>query len=383
MNREIDVMVAGQICVDMIPEFLTGGSIEDIFSPGKLINMGPMVTTTGGGVPNTGGALVRFGLQTILAAKVGNDSLGHTLLEALKIKGCSTEYIKVSEEDSTSYTIIINIPGVDRIPLNYPGANDTFGKEDIPQNLFPKTRIFHYAYPPLMKRIFSDQGKELAQVYKTAKEQGVTTSLDMARPDPDSLSGKVDWIVYLENVLPHVDLFLPSIDELIYMIDRPNFDSFEKKISKGIPMGNLKMEKLKEYSNRLLNMGAAIVVIKLGNCGLYIQVTSDSRKLSENVFGAAYFKGLESWIGKQVYQPCFDVKVVGAIGAGDCTIAGFLTALIKEQTLENAAESAVGAGSCNVEKADALSGIPDWETLQNRLNSSWSLTSVICPSDSL
>jgi sugar/nucleoside kinase (ribokinase family) len=74
------------------------------------------------------------------------------------------------------------------------------------------------------------------------------------------------------------------------------------------------------------------------------------------------------------YQPCFEVEAVGAIGAGDCTIAGFLTGLLKGQTLEEVAATAVGTGACNVEQADALSGIPDWLSLQKRLNSSWKLS---------
>jgi sugar/nucleoside kinase (ribokinase family) len=227
-----------------------------------------------------------------------------------------------------------------------------------------------------MKNIFSDGGKELARIFKKAKEQGVTTSLDMARPDPDSPSGQVNWMEYLKNVLPYVNIFHPSIDELIYMIDRPHFDSFEKKNNEGIPLGGVGLKKLKEYSDLLMHMGPAVVAIKLGNCGLYIQVTSDSSKLAKASFGEAFYEGMENWKGQHFYQPCFAVDVVGAIGAGDCTIAGFLAGLLKGQTLKEATATAVGTGACNVEKADALSGIPDWETLQNRLKSSWPLSDV-------
>ncbi|MDY0289028.1 MAG: carbohydrate kinase family protein [Sphaerochaeta sp.] len=376
MSRPHDVMVGGHICIDMIPGFLTGGSLDGVLSPGKLINMGPMVSATGGVVPNTGGVLERFGLKTVLVGRVGRDTLGAVVLEALQERGSNTDHIRVSDQDATSYTIVLNIPGTDRIPLHCPGANDSFGEADIPPELFSEVRLFHFGYPPLMRNIFSGGGKELSRIFKKAKVQGVTTSLDMARPDPDSPSGQVDWREYLENVLPYVDIFHPSIDELIYMIDRPNFTSFEEKNNGGTPLGGVSIQKLKEYADLLLAMGPAVVAIKLGNCGLYVQVAPDHSKLSRESFGEAYFEGLENWRGKQVYQPCYDVDVVGAIGAGDCTIAGFLTGLLKGQTLQEAASTAVGAGSCNVEKADALSGIPDWETLQKRLNSSWKLSEV-------
>ena len=177
MNRINDVIVAGHICIDMIPCFLTEGALEEVLSPGQLVNVGPMVSATGGAVPNTGGVLDRFGLQTIPVAKIGKDTLGSTVLDIMKQRGINTDYIKVSDKDATSYTVVINIPGIDRIPLHCPGANDSFGEDDIPFDLFSHTRLFHFGYPPLMKNIFSGGGKELARIFNRAKNGGVTTSL--------------------------------------------------------------------------------------------------------------------------------------------------------------------------------------------------------------
>ncbi len=372
MTNNIDVIVAGHTCIDLIPEFYSGSDkLSDILSPGRLVNMGPMLSATGGTVPNTGGAMERYGLKTVLAGKVGNDTLGSAVINLLKERGTNTDYIKVSETDSTSYTIVLSIPGIDRIPLHSPGANDSFGRDDIPMDLIKDTRLFHFGYPPLMGNIFSKDGEELSGIFKTAKEYGATTSLDMARPDPGSPAGKVNWEKYLKNVLPYVDIFLPSIDELVYMIDRENFDQFDKNLNNGVPLGGITREKLNEYSKQLIGMGAAIVFIKLGNCGLYIYVTPDKNRLSSNSLGRSYFPDIASWASKNLYEACFEADVAGAIGAGDCTIAGFLAGILNKQTIEEAAASAVGSGSCNVEKPDALSGIPNWNKLQNRINSGW------------
>ncbi len=372
MSNKIDVIVAGHTCIDLIPEFYSGSeNLTDILSSGRLVNMGPMLSATGGAVPNTGGAMERFGLKTVLAGKVGNDTLGSAIINLLQERETNTQYIKVSDSDSTSYTVVLSIPGIDRIPLHSPGANDSFGSDDIPMDLIKETRLFHFGYPPLKGNIFSKEGKELARIFKTAKEYGTTTSLDMARPDPDSPAGKVDWEKYLQNVLPYVDIFLPSIDELVYMIDRENFTQFDNALNNGVPLGGISREKLNEYSKKLMDMGTAIVVIKLGNCGLYIHLTEDKNRISSEAFGRSYFPGIISWTGKNIYEACFEAKVAGAIGAGDCTIAGFLTGMLNEQTLEETAASAVGSGSCNVEKPDALSGIPDWKNLQKRINSEW------------
>ena len=372
MKDSIDVIVAGHTCIDLIPEFYSGAkNLTDVISPGKLVNMGPMLSATGGTVPNTGGAMEQFGLHTVLAGKVGNDTLGTAVINLLQERGTNTDFIKVSDSDSTSYTIVLNIPGIDRIPLHSPGANDTFGIDDIPMDLVKKTRLFHFGYPPLMSNLFSNDGAELADIFRTAKRYGATTSLDMARPDPDSPAGRVDWEKYLQTVLPHVDIFLPSIDELVYMIDRENFAQFDADLTNGTPIGGITREKLDEYSKRLIAMGAAIVVIKLGNCGLYIQVTSDKKRLAAENFGRSYYPEILSWRDRSLYEACFEAKVAGAIGAGDCTIAGILAGILYNQSLDEAAASAVGSGSCNVEKPDALSGIPSWGDLQKRIAAGW------------
>ncbi len=370
--NEIEVVVAGHSCIDIIPEFYSGGEkLSDILSPGKLVNIGPLLTATGGVVPNTGGALQKLGINTAFAGKVGNDVLGKAFLDLLKSRKTSTEYINITDEDATSYTIVINVPGVDRILMHCPGANDSFGFNDIPFEVVEKAKLFHFGYPPLMEKIFSDGGKELVKIFQTAKDKGSTTSLDMSRPDPDSVAGKIDWNSYLKNVLPVVDIFMPSIDELVYMIDRDYFNEFEKNLKRGIAIGGITKDKLEKYANKLIEMGIAIVAIKLGDSGLYLHVTEDTKRLAGEQFGRASHNLLEDWAGTKLYSPCFEVELAGALGAGDCTIAGFLAGIMKEQSPEASILSATGTGACNVEQPDALSGIPSWDELQKRINNGW------------
>ncbi len=74
-----------------------------------------------------------------------------------------------------------------------------------------------------MERLFLDDGEELAAIFERARARGVTTSLDMSLPDPESPSGRVDWDAVLRRVLPNVDLFLPSIEEVLYFLERDAF----------------------------------------------------------------------------------------------------------------------------------------------------------------
>ena len=64
----------------------------------------------------------------------------------------------VPKGEVTSYTVVLNPPGIDRIFLHCPGANDTFTDEDVTDEVLGGASLFHFGYPPLMKQIWSDGG---------------------------------------------------------------------------------------------------------------------------------------------------------------------------------------------------------------------------------
>jgi sugar/nucleoside kinase (ribokinase family) len=63
--------------------------------------------------------------------------------------------------------------------------------------------------------------------------------------------------------------------------------------------------------------------------------------------------------------------VIGTTGSGDATIAGFLSALLRDAPPAEAMTMAVAVGACNVEAADALSGVRSWEATQQRVAQGW------------
>jgi sugar/nucleoside kinase (ribokinase family) len=359
-----DVIVAGHICLDIIPSFGARAGAGNPVVPGKLVIIGPPVTATGGTVSNTGLALHRLGVRTMLMGKVGDDLFGRAIIDILRGYGKSLAdgMILVPGEQS-SYTVVISPPDIDRCFLHCPGANDTFGAEDIDYKRLAGARLFHFGYPPLMRRMYSDGGRALASIFSRVKKQGLTTSLDMAQPDPLSPAGRADWKTILKRVLPHVDVFLPSIEEILFMIDRPRFDKLNAgKISVDSAL-------LSETSERLLGMGCAVIGLKLGENGLYMRSTADRRRLA--AMGACAPKDAAAWAGRELLAPCFKVKVVGTTGSGDCTIAGFLAGLLKGLGPEEVITRAVAVGAFNVEAADATSGIRHWREVERRMAEKW------------
>ncbi len=370
-SRQPDVVVAGHICLDIIPAFGNAEiTLHSLLSPGKLTHMGPLTTATGGPVSNTGLALHRLGVPCRLMGKVGDDLVGRAILDIVRaVAPQLAQGMIVEKGPPSSYTIVISPPGVDRIFLHCPGANDTFGADDVDCQQLSGARLFHFGYPPLMRRIFSDGGAELATLLRRVKERGLTTSLDMARPDPASEAGRADWRQILARALPHVDAFLPSFDETLFMLDRPRFDHIARRGPSDDFNAQADAALLRQLADQLLSMGAAIVALKLGTQGLYLRTAPDRERIA--AIGPCAPADPAAWADRELLVPCFEVKAVGTTGSGDCTIAGFLAALLHGLSPEQVMTAAVAVGACNVERADATSGVPTWPALQQRLQSAW------------
>ncbi|CAN5462156.1 hypothetical protein BH11ARM1_BH11ARM1_15270 [soil metagenome] len=318
------VLVVGHICLDLIPNMPANSEIE----PGKLLEVGDMQMSTGGAVSNVGLVLDRLGTEVELVAKIGNDFLGQAIRE--RVGKLSTGLI-ADQSVGTSYTIVLSQPGVDRSFLHYPGANTTLCSADISDAALSRAALMHFGYPPLLPRFFQNNGADLVDLFRRAKALNVLTSLDMSLPDPNSASGAVDWKTLLAEVLPFCDFFLPSIDEL-----RAIF---------GL------QQTADELAERLLDLGAKIVMIKQGADGFLVR--------SRAAF--AHGPNLSAFI------PCFEVEVVGTTGTGDATIAGFISGFIDGLSPHETFNRAAAAGACACESADSTSGIPNMEALNLRI----------------
>lgn len=372
-RRGAEVIVAGHICLDIIPtisEKKTG--IDALFVPGKLVDIGQAVITTGGAVSNTGLALHRLGNKVQFMGKVGDDQFGAAIIEVLRRhdEGIADSMIVATGEHS-SYTIVINPPNTDRIFLHCTGANDTYSSVDLNIDELEGARLFHFGYPPLMRRMYENQGEELALLLSKAKASGLTVSLDLAKPDPESAAGRADWRTILRKALPYVDVFLPSFEEIFYMLHRERYEEMMQQAPSGDLLSLVEGKLLTETADELLAMGVAIVGLKLGEHGLYIRITADKARLAASGLCAPAPDRIDNWLNRELMAPCFEVEAVGTTGAGDCTIAGFLCGMLRGLSLEETLQTAVGVGACNVEKADATSGIPDLAVLRERIQSGW------------
>jgi sugar/nucleoside kinase (ribokinase family) len=371
MSSGVDAIVAGHVCLDIYPDLSGVGRepFEEIFLPGRLVTTGPASCSTGGAISNTGLALNHLGIATRLAGMVGDDLFGQAIMQIFTSHGADlTGGMVVSSSANTSYTIIISYPGIDRIFLHYPGANDVFQSDDVPYPLLSQARLFHFGYPPIMREIFSAGGAQLVEIFQRAKQTGITTSLDMAFPDPSSEAGRTDWRSILASVLPRVDIFMPSAEEILFMLQQETYQRMCRAAKGSDILPLITPELLSDIGKELIAMGASIVGLKLGYRGLYLR-TGDPFQL--NAMGRAQPSNAGAWANRELWTPCYQVAVAGTTGSGDATIAGFLSALLRGLAIEEALSMAVAVGACNVEAADALSGIRTWESTQCRIAAGW------------
>ncbi|MDG0791015.1 carbohydrate kinase family protein [Cohnella ginsengisoli] len=372
-DRAADIVVAGHICLDIIPALPSHPEgLSQLLAPGKLVEIGPASLSTGGAVANTGLALRRLGFGARLMGKIGDDAFGRSIRECLDAYGAgASDGMIVSAGESSSYTIVISPPGIDRLFLHATGTNDTFAASDVSSEALAGIRLFHFGYPPLMRGMYERDGEELAWLLGRAKAAGATVSLDMARPDPASDAGRADWPAILARALPHVDVFLPSLEEILFMLRPDTYRELSARSGGEELLGLADGALLSSLGEELLGLGVAVAGIKLGEHGLYVRTTADAARLATMGACAPGADAIGGWLARELLAPCFAVHVEGTTGAGDCTIAGLLGGLASGLTLERSLLSAVGTGACNVERADAVSGIPRWDDLQRRIDAGW------------
>ncbi len=363
------VISAGHICLDITPVFPAGKQVDRISSllvPGKLIQMEAADVHTGGSVANTGLALKLLGCNVTLLGKVGDDAFGMMIRNILSRYGA--DGLLVDPESSTSYSVVLAVPGMDRIFLHSPGANDTFTGTDIPDDVLKDAALFHFGYPPLMKRTWENDGEELVLLFRRVKEKGIATSLDLAAVDPRSPAGRADWEKILSGVLPWVDFFEPSFEELCWMLDR---ERYERLASAGGDMTDrLDMEaEALPLADKLVSMGCRIVVIKCGISGMLLRTAG--RKTVAGT-GTRLELSADGWCDQLIFQPSFRADIVrSATGAGDTSIAAFLAAVLSGRDPSSCIALASAEGACCVTAYDALSGLKPLDELEERIRRGW------------
>lgn len=368
--QPVEAVVAGHICLDITPLVRPGTyrAMGDLIRPGTLVDVGPAAVGTGGAVSNTGLALGKLGVRVALMGKCGRDPFGRVILDLLKAQAPGAERgMRMVDGEHTSYTVVLAVPGLDRAFIHCPGANNTFAHDDIDFGLVGRGRLFHFGYPTLMKGMFQNGGRELIRVFQSARETGVITSLDFSLPDPQSEAGSVDWPAVLARTLPCVDLFMPSAEELLFLLDKPLFlDLCAKVPPHGTLLDVLGTAHLRALAEQCLKLGVRVCVIKCGKHGVYIRTAGKAALAAIRGGNETFLE--KGWAGRELFKPSFRVdKIATATGAGDNAIAGFLAAFLNRSSIFESLDVMAIVGAQNLTVMDAVSGVKSWTETRAQL----------------
>lgn len=366
------IVVAGLVCVDVTPQFpeKKEKDLYELLQPGKVVGTKGITISAGGAVANTGLGIAKLGGSVHLMTKIGNDFLGEFLEREFKKYPISSTVLH-TDQGSTSYSIVLAVPGYDRIFLHDTGCNDCFSFRELDDREIREACIYHFGYPQSMRTFYQNNGTELIEMYRHVKALGTATSLDMAIADPEGEAGHIDWCSVVKEVIPYVDIFLPSIEELSCGIDPKGFLELNKKaaeqnksFAEAVPR-----EYVKEQADRLIDWGGKIVLIKCGTQGMFLK-TASQNALRE--IGGGLAKNIENWGDREIFMPCFEPeRVRSGTGAGDVSIAAFLLAMQRKYSLKRCVELAAAAGASCVASYDALSNIPQLEELDHKIERGW------------
>ena len=356
-------VVAGHIALDILPD-MSSLSPAQVIAAGKVYEIGRISYSTGGAVSNTGLALHRLGLDVALQAAVGDDWVGRAIIDYTRgFHPKLGERIRVFPQAASPYTIVIEPQNHDRTLLTHTGVYNDYDSDSIDYDMLDGCRLFHLGYPTLLPRFFADDGADFMRMLHRAKSRVPAVSIDMSLPPPDSPAGRADWRAILTRCLPHIDIFVPSIEEILFMLRRDDLERWRDNL-----LPRLTREYLTALADELLAMGAGITGFKLGERGITLHAAEDANRLA---FLAALGGDARAWAGARVWQRAFQVDVAGTTGAGDAAYAGLLAALLRGMDAEECARWACAVAACNIEAADATTGVRSWDETQARLDAGW------------
>jgi len=305
MKKEFDVLVAGELNVDIILN-----NIQAFPEIGKEILANDMSVVLGSSSAILASNLSSLGTRVAFTGKTGKDVFSEIVFGSLNRRGVDCSRVIRDERYPTGATIVLNY-GQDRANITFPGAMNHFGINDIDFEFLSRAKHLHFSscfIQPEMK-------KSLPELFRMAKKAGLTTSMD-PQWDPEE-----KWELPLEELMPYVDVFMPNIMELKYITGEKTLEDAVRKLSK------------------LAN----ILVVKNGEEGAWL------------------------WDGKSLsHQTAFkNEQVVDCIGAGDSFNAGFLSEYVKKSSLKKCMETGALMGAINTTQAGGTAAFEDYDTVRS------------------
>lgn len=311
-----DVITFGSATIDIYADTYDRKNLREdmrykhqiVYPTGAKILINDLRISVGGGGTNTAVTFARFGLKTAYCGCIGEDTYSGTIRGQLQREGI--EFIGHAASEMTSVSIVLDSIEHDRTILTHKGAsNKLLYKKLEPHQLHAK--LFYFS--SLLEDAFETQEKIIRLVNPDTK----------IAFNPSSYQAKMGT-KKLEKILKRTNFLILNKGEAQELLDTTN--PHEKE--------------LLEDMHKLLHE-ESLAIITDGPRGIFCY--------DGNVF---------------LHAPANPVKISESTGAGDAFSSGFLGALLKEKSVEDALKIGMANAESVIQNKGAKEIILDWKTAE-------------------
>jgi len=294
-----DVTIAGELNLDLI---LYG--LPQQLPPERELLADRMMLTLGSSSAIVAHNLSALGSRVGFQSRIGDDPLGQIALDRLRLGKVDVSRVRVVPgATTTGLTVILHNEHWRNI-LTYSGTIAELQWEDLDLDYLADSRHFHLSSFYLQQSL----RPRVADLFQFLKSKGLTISLD-TNDDPDDR-----WDGALQELLRHVDVFLPN----------------EREACKAAGTDDL------EDAIKALSHLAPLVVVKLGRKGAVAQRGSE-----------------------RITAPAVQIVPVDTVGAGDSFDAGFLHEFVRGSDLNKCLASGNVAGALSATRPGGTEAFRD------------------------
>lgn len=294
-----DLITIGLACADVMTR-----PVDTYPERGKL-QLVPYLELHLGGLAGVAAAVFsQLGGKAAFVGKLGTDGFGDYILHSLTARGVNVDNVSRSQTERTPATVVLISSDGERTFIHHQGASAEFAAEDIEPGAVEQAKYIHWGGPSVTPQL---DGEPISLILKAARARGAITSMDTC------YDGKDVWLPRIEPALPYLDIVFSSFEEAC------------KYTGQNTP------EQIAAFYQ---SYGASIVVVKLGEKGMYIVHEGDAQ-----------------------YLPAFKADVVDTTGAGDASCAGFLYGHSQGWDIERCGRFANAVGGLTVQHVGGAEGV--------------------------
>ncbi|MFM1997975.1 MAG: hypothetical protein RLZZ111_2362 [Planctomycetota bacterium] len=307
-GRDLDCLVCGTCVADILVRPVP---LSQAVGGGRLFHVDPIGVTTGGLVCNAGTAMRRLGLRVAAASLLGGELWADVVRSQLTAERIDTAPLERHPALATSTTAVLIDPTGERSFAHHVGAPAALDLAFIRRQAghFRRSAFALVGYVGLLPAL----EPALAETAAAIKAEGCQVAFETG--------GSGGTLATVAPALPHVDLYVPSLDEAAHQT--------------GLTAPHEIIDCYRRHG------AAGLVGVKLGTRGTLLSPTA----------------------GELIEIPCLPAPgpVADTTGAGDSFLAGLITGLIRGMPPRQAALLGAATAACCVTGVGATAGLRSFD----------------------